>query len=543
MINKFFQLNFKPMKKFINLFLLVSIFNHKIKIINKKNKKLKFNGIYRINTLSKDNNNYISIYKNSLIISNLTTGFNIIPENSYYYLESKGLRLGIGETNLIILYNKKNKTKKNQIIDSKLKWNIIKINKNKYLIKNHFTNNFIESNKNSLQCINKPNFSLFLKNKNKNLNKNFIFSFLKLYEKLKFKKYHLKYIEKENIDLVIKYIDLKDKNINRSKIKQIYKDQDNEELKYSIRSVLQYIPWIRKIFIIMPNERVRYFKSIKEIEKKIRYIKDKDLLGYDTSNICAFTFSLYRLKKFNLSKNFIYMDDDYFIGKPLKKSDFFYYDENEKKVFPLIINTSFREINKTEVYKEYNKLFDMKEIIFSHSSIGFRLSLLCTEKFFIEHYNNITLITAEFTHNAIPENLDELKEIYKEFKKYKYYKETMQSKLRYILRLNHQHFVNLYQLNVKNRKVKSLPHRYVRMEIIKKVNLNKELFVINTGGNHFPLKREYKIQKRIMNKRFPQPTQYEIEIEKREYYYIYFLWSFIITTSIKIFILKIFKKY
>ena len=35
------------------------------------------------------------------------------------------------------------------------------------------------------------------------------------------------------------------------------------------------------------------------------------------------------------------MDDDYFIGKPLKKSDFFYYDENEKKVFPLIINTSF----------------------------------------------------------------------------------------------------------------------------------------------------------------------------------------------------------
>ena len=529
------------MKKFIILFLLVSIFNHKIINLFKKNKKLKFNGVYRLNTLSNDNNNYISIYKNSLIISNITTGFNIIPENSYYYLESKGLRLGIGESNLIILYNKKNKTKKNKIIDSKLKWNIIEINKNKYLIKNYFTNNFIESNKNSLQCINKPNFSLFFKNKNKNLNKNFIFSFLKLYEKLKFKKYHLKYIEKENIDLVIKYIDLKDKNINRFEIKQIYKDQDNEELKYSIRSILQYIPWIRKIFIIMPNERVRYFKSIKEIQKKIIYIKDKDLLGYDTSNICAFTFSLYRLKKFNLSKNFIYMDDDYFIGKPLKKSDFFYYDENEKKVFPLIINTSFREINKTEVYNEYNKLFNMKEIISSHSREGFRLSLLSTEKFFIEHYNNITLITAEFTHNAISENLDELKEIYEEFKKYKYYKETMQSKLRYILRLNHQHFVNLYHLNIKNRKVKTLPHKYIKMELIKKANLNKELFVINTGGNHIPLKREYRIQKRIMNKRFPQPTKYEIEIEKREYYYSYFLWSFIIMISIKIFILKILK--
>lgn len=154
------------MKKFVYLFLLVSIFNHKIGYLFKKNKKLKFNGVYRINTLSNDNNNYISIYKNSLIISNITTGFNIIPENSYYFLESNGLRLGIGESNLIILYNKKNKTKKNKIIDSKLKWNIIEINKNKYLIKNYFTNNFIESNKNSLQCINKPNFSLFFKNKN-----------------------------------------------------------------------------------------------------------------------------------------------------------------------------------------------------------------------------------------------------------------------------------------------------------------------------------------------------------------------------------------
>ena len=76
------------------------------------------------------------------------------------------------------------------------------------------------------------------------------------------------------------------------------------------------------------------------------------------------------------------------------------------------------------------------------------------------------------------------------------------------------------------------------MESIKKAKLNKALFVINTGGNHIPLKREYRIQKRIMNKRFPQPTKYEIEIEKREYYYSYFLWSFIIMISIKIFIVK-----
>ena len=291
----------------------------------------------------------------------------------------------------------------------------------------------------------------------------------------------------------------------------------------------------------MPNERVSYFKSILQIQKKIIYIRDKDLLGYDSANNYAFTFSLYRLIKFGLSKNFIYMEDDCFIGKPLKKSDFFYYDENKRKIFPLIINTSFKEINKSEVYNNYNNLFNMKEIIFPHSKDGYRLSILSVEKFFIENYKNITIITVDETHNAIPENLDELKEIYEEFKKYKYYKETMTSKIRYILGLNQQHFVNLYQLNIKHRKVKSLPHKYIRMESIKKSNLNKELFVINTGGNHIPLKRDYKIQKRIMNKRFPHPTQYEIKIEKREYYYLCFLWSFIILTSIKIFLKKYFK--
>ena len=60
---------------------------------------------------------------------------------------------------------------------------------------------------------------------------------------------------------MIKYIDLKDSNLNRSGIIQIEKDFDNEELRYSIRSILSNIPWVRKIFIVMPNERIRYFKE------------------------------------------------------------------------------------------------------------------------------------------------------------------------------------------------------------------------------------------------------------------------------------------
>lgn len=56
-------------------------------------------------------------------------------------------------------------------------------------------------------------------------------------------------------------IDLADENLHREGIPVRKKDYDNEELRYSLRSVLKNIPWIRKIFIIMPNEKVRFLKE------------------------------------------------------------------------------------------------------------------------------------------------------------------------------------------------------------------------------------------------------------------------------------------
>ena len=73
----------------------------------------------------------------------------------------------------------------------------------------------------------------------------------------------------------------------------------------------------------MPNEKVKFLKSFEEINNKIIYIKDKDFLGFDSANIHAFTFKLYFLRNFGVSNNFIYMEDDFFIGKSLKKTDFF----------------------------------------------------------------------------------------------------------------------------------------------------------------------------------------------------------------------------
>ena len=75
-------------------------------------------------------------------------------------------------------------------------------------------------------------------------------------------------LEKEPIDVVFKYIDLSDPNLIREGIPQIKKDEDNEELRYTLCSVLQNLPWVHHIFIIMPNERVRFLKPQEEIAEK-----------------------------------------------------------------------------------------------------------------------------------------------------------------------------------------------------------------------------------------------------------------------------------
>jgi hypothetical protein len=107
----------------------------------------------------------------------------------------------------------------------------------------------------------------------------------------------------------------------------------------------------------MPNERVRFFKNYSLIRDKIVYVKDKDLIGFDSSNSNLFQFHYWKMKKFGISDNFIAMDDDCFIGKKLKKKDFFYVENG--KVVPYIITSKFLKIDKDSTIKKY-KIYKYK---------------------------------------------------------------------------------------------------------------------------------------------------------------------------------------
>ena len=164
-------------------------------------------------------------------------------------------------------------------------WNLIKIKKDQYLIQNKETKNFLESRIDNLEC------TKDISNK-KNTPSSFKFILTKLYEEPEIDEESLTKIEEESIDVVIKYIDLSDKKLNGTGIPQITKDEDNGELRYSVRSIFENIPWFRKIIIVMPNDKVKYFKSPKDLKERIVYIKDKDVIGFDTASNPAFHFRL-----------------------------------------------------------------------------------------------------------------------------------------------------------------------------------------------------------------------------------------------------------
>ena len=267
----------------------------------------------------------------------------------------------------------------------------------------------------------------------------------------------------------------------------------------------------------MPNEKVKYFKSKDEICDKIVYVKDKDLIGFDSANIVVFLFNLYKMKEFGLSENFIYMDDDYFIGKPINKNEFFYEDKGE--VFPALITADYYEINKEEIQMILKQILSSKRNLGTHSEKVFIATQIRALLFMYDIFGNDDirynkkLIEPAFTHNAIPMKISDIKEIHDlVFDKYDKGKEMLFSKERSI---NDLQFQSLYMAYVKNkydRKVSIIHSEFYDLfqaeNIIENKNEKIKLFVINTSSRNY---RDiiFLKEKQILYKLFPERTFYE----------------------------------
>ena len=99
---------------------------------------------------------------------------------------------------------------------------------------------------------------------------------------------------------------------------------DNDELKYSLRSVEKHLPWIRKIFIVTDNQIPDWLNVS---HPKIKIIDHRDILPPEALpcyNSVVLEYFLYRIP--DLSEHFLYANDDTFVNADLPP-DFFFTDK------------------------------------------------------------------------------------------------------------------------------------------------------------------------------------------------------------------------
>ena len=96
---------------------------------------------------------------------------------------------------------------------------------------------------------------------------------------------------------------------------------DNDELKYSLRSIDKYAPWLRRIFIVTDNQVPVWLDTA---NPKVRIVDHKEIMP----DVCLPCFNsaviehfLYRIP--GLAEHFIYANDDMFINKPVTPETFF----------------------------------------------------------------------------------------------------------------------------------------------------------------------------------------------------------------------------
>lgn len=122
-------------------------------------------------------------------------------------------------------------------------------------------------------------------------------------------------------------------NGEKNKMKNIYLSNANTQfndydtLKYSVRSILKYAPWVRRIYIVTDNQQPNWFK---EGNNKVFIIDHKQIIPerfLPTFNSHVIEYHLHNIP--NLSDNFLYLNDDTMLGNYVKTCDFL----NRKQIY------------------------------------------------------------------------------------------------------------------------------------------------------------------------------------------------------------------
>ncbi|KYR02838.1 putative glycophosphotransferase [Tieghemostelium lacteum] len=119
--------------------------------------------------------------------------------------------------------------------------------------------------------------------------------------------------------------------LSAAEMAQRFRDLDG--LKYTLRSIQQYAPWVRKVWIVTAQQIPTWFDTtykgnIEFIYHKELFLNKSDLPNFNSNSIEA---SFHNLPE-RVSDCFLSLNDDIFFGGNVEKKDFF--DSNKIAVYP-----------------------------------------------------------------------------------------------------------------------------------------------------------------------------------------------------------------
>eukprot|EP01132_Coremiostelium_polycephalum_P000615 gene615-764_t len=111
---------------------------------------------------------------------------------------------------------------------------------------------------------------------------------------------------------------------------QLFRYRDNGGLRYSLRSVRKYAPWVKNIWIVTNGQIPSWLNQEQAKKHNINLIFHKDFMDPDdlpTFNSNAIESSFPNLPE-QVSNCFIYFNDDIFFGSPVNQTNYFDEDFN-----------------------------------------------------------------------------------------------------------------------------------------------------------------------------------------------------------------------
>ncbi len=157
------------------------------------------------------------------------------------------------------------------------------------------------------------------------------------------------------MDAVITWVDGNDPQHKRKRLAALYANtnevdptsnaavetrfDDSGEIYFAIASILKFAPFIRRIFIVTDGQTPAYLDSFSrsgvcEVDR-IRVVDHAEIFrGFEhelpTFNSLSIETMMYRIT--DLSEDFIYFNDDFFLNAPVRREDFIN-EKNQLRVF------------------------------------------------------------------------------------------------------------------------------------------------------------------------------------------------------------------